>query len=75
MSTEREKDIAKLPVEARRVLYVRNLPMNASSEEMYDMFGSYGSVFQIRIGNTKARCIVLLIVLYLYSHIHAIVCT
>ena len=31
-----------------RVLYVRNLPFNISSEEMYDIFGKFGAIRQIR---------------------------
>ena len=33
-----------------RVLYVRNLPYKISAEEMYDIFGKYGAIRQIRIG-------------------------
>ncbi|XP_058196382.1 splicing factor 3B subunit 6-like protein [Rhododendron vialii] len=44
---------ARLPPEVNRVLYVRNLPFNISSEEMYDIFGKYGAIRQIRIGNGK----------------------
>lgn len=32
-----------------RSLYVRNLPFNISSEEMYDIFGKYGAIRQIRL--------------------------
>jgi hypothetical protein len=32
-----------------RVLYVRNLPFNISSEEMYEIFGRYGAIRQIRV--------------------------
>ena len=31
-----------------RCLYVRNLPFNISSDEMYEIFGRYGAVRQIR---------------------------
>lgn len=44
---------ARLPPEVNRVLYVRNLPFNISSEEMYDIFGKYGPVRQIRLGCNK----------------------
>eukprot|EP00246_Nothoceros_aenigmaticus_P009112 TRINITY_DN24431_c0_g1_i1.p1 TRINITY_DN24431_c0_g1~~TRINITY_DN24431_c0_g1_i1.p1 ORF type:complete len:125 (-),score=24.48 TRINITY_DN24431_c0_g1_i1:768-1142(-) len=44
---------ARLPPEVNRVLYVRNLPFNISSEEMYDIFGKYGAIRQIRIGCNK----------------------
>ena len=35
-----------------RVLYVRNLPYKITAEEMYDIFGKYGAIRQIRVGNT-----------------------
>ncbi|WIA42701.1 hypothetical protein OEZ86_008652 [Tetradesmus obliquus] len=44
---------ARLPPEVNRVIYVRNLPFSISSEEMYELFGKYGAIRQIRIGNTK----------------------
>merc|ERR1712232_351796 len=40
----------RLPPEVNRVLYVRNLPFKITSEEMYDVFGKYGPVRQIRLG-------------------------
>lgn len=43
----------RLPPEVNRVLYVRNLPFNISSEEMYDIFGKYGAIRQIRVGTSK----------------------
>ena len=36
-----------------RILYVRNLPFNISSEDLYEVFGKYGAIRQIRLGNTK----------------------
>jgi len=33
-----------------RILYVRNLPFHITSEELYAIFGKYGAVFQIRMG-------------------------
>lgn len=47
------KGNARLPPEVNRVLYVRNLPFNISSEEMYDIFGKYGAIRQIRVGTNK----------------------
>ncbi|KAI5081881.1 hypothetical protein GOP47_0001624 [Adiantum capillus-veneris] len=44
---------ARLPPEVNRVLYVRNLPFNITSEEMYDIFGKYGAIRQIRVGTNK----------------------
>ncbi len=32
-----------------RILYVRNLPFNINSEEMYEIFGKYGAIRQIRV--------------------------
>ncbi|EFX89225.1 splicing factor 3B subunit 6-like [Daphnia pulex] len=42
----------RLPPEVNRILYVRNLPYKITSEEMYDIFGKYGAIRQIRVGNT-----------------------
>ncbi|OEL20148.1 hypothetical protein BAE44_0018833 [Dichanthelium oligosanthes] len=47
------KGNARLPPEVNRVLYVRNLPFNILSEKMYDIFGKYGAIRQIRLGNAK----------------------
>ncbi|CAB5345645.1 unnamed protein product [Rhizophagus irregularis] len=44
---------ARLPPEVNRVLFVRNLPFNITSEEMYDIFGKYGAIRQIRLGCEK----------------------
>jgi len=40
----------RLPPEVNRVLYVRNLPYKISADELYDIFGKYGSIRQIRKG-------------------------
>ncbi|KAK2162630.1 hypothetical protein LSH36_95g07059 [Paralvinella palmiformis] len=42
----------KLPPEVNRILYVKNLPYKITAEEMYDIFGKYGAIRQIRVGNT-----------------------
>jgi pre-mRNA branch site protein p14 len=34
-----------------RILYVRNLPFTISAEELYAIFGKYGAVYQIRLGD------------------------
>jgi len=44
---------ARLPPEVNRCLYIRNLPFNITSEEMYDIFGKYGGIRQIRQGCSK----------------------
>lgn len=41
----------RLSPEVSRILYLRNLPYKISAEELYDIFGKYGSVRQIRKGN------------------------
>jgi len=42
----------RLAPEVNRILYVRNLPYKITAEEMYDIFGKYGAIRQIRVGNT-----------------------
>jgi len=44
----------RLPPEVNRTLYVRNLPFNITPEDMYEIFGKYGAVRQIRLGDVKA---------------------
>lgn len=39
----------RLPPEVNRVLYIRNLPYKITGEEMYDIFGKYGAIRQIRV--------------------------
>ena len=39
----------RLPPEVNRILYVRNLPYNITGEELYDVFGKYGAIRQIRM--------------------------
>ena len=34
-------------------MFVRNLPYEITSEEMYELFGKYGGIRQIRVGDTK----------------------
>ncbi|GAB1599692.1 splicing factor 3B subunit 6-like [Argonauta hians] len=47
-----KKGNVRLPPEVNRILYVRNLPYKITTEEMYDIFGKYGAIRQIRLGNT-----------------------
>eukprot|EP00938_MAST-03A_sp_MAST-3A-sp1_P005085 g5085.t1 len=49
-SVERQ---ARLPKSVNRALYVRNLPFKITPEELYDIFGKFGPIRQIRIGNKK----------------------
>jgi pre-mRNA branch site protein p14 len=52
-----------LPPEVNRILYVRNLPFKIAAEELYDIFGKYGAVYQIRLGeknkNTRGTAFVI----------------
>ncbi|XP_062523359.1 splicing factor 3B subunit 6-like [Corticium candelabrum] len=40
----------RLPPEVNRILYVRNLPYKITTEELYDIFGKFGALRQIRVG-------------------------
>ncbi|XP_046573196.1 splicing factor 3B subunit 6-like [Haliotis rubra] len=40
----------RLPPEVNRILYIKNLPYKITAEEMYDIFGKYGAIRQIRVG-------------------------
>lgn len=44
--------MSRLPPEVNRILYVRNLPFKISPKDLYDIFGKYGSIRQIRKGTT-----------------------
>ena len=47
----RQRANLRLPPEVNLALYVRNLPFKITPEEMYDIFGKYGAIRQIRLGN------------------------
>lgn len=49
---ERKQNV-RLPPEVNRILYVRNLPFKITAEEMYDIFGKYGAIRQIRLGDKQ----------------------
>ena len=52
MSLPYNRKQARLPPEVNRILYIRSLPYKITADEMYDIFGKYGAIRQIRIGNT-----------------------
>uniref|UniRef100_A0A8D8TF64 Splicing factor 3B subunit 6 n=1 Tax=Cacopsylla melanoneura TaxID=428564 RepID=A0A8D8TF64_9HEMI len=52
MAMSQRRNNVRLPPEVNRVLYIRNLPYKITGDEMYDIFGKYGAIRQIRIGNT-----------------------
>lgn len=43
----------RLPPEVNRILYVKNLPYNMKADELYDLFGRYGPIRQIRLGDQQ----------------------
>lgn len=57
MNAASARGAARLPPEVNRILYVRNLPYKTeealSTEEIYDIFGKYGAIRQIRLGDKK----------------------
>lgn len=52
MSQVQKKANARLPPEVNRILFVKNLPFKITAEDMYDIFGKYGAIRQIRLGAT-----------------------
>lgn len=44
----------RLPADANRIIYVKNLPFKIDNVELYDIFGKYGGIRQIRLGNTTS---------------------
>jgi len=48
------RSMTRLPPEVNRTLYVRNLPFQISTDEVYDIFGKYGALRQVRLGDAKA---------------------
>eukprot|EP01032_Pedospumella_encystans_P012799 gene12799-14779_t len=52
-ATQGRRANIRLPPEVNRVLYVRNLPFKITAEEMYDIFGKYGAIRQIRLGDKQ----------------------
>ena len=58
----RSKANSRLPPEVNRIVFVRNLPYKISAEELYDIFGKFGAIYQIRRGdkaNTKGTAFVI----------------
>lgn len=43
----------KAPPGANRILFVKNLNYQITGDDLYDLFGRYGSIRQIRIGNEQ----------------------
>ncbi|KAL1533049.1 splicing factor 3B subunit 6-like protein [Salvia divinorum] len=47
------KGNTRLPSEVNYVLYIRNLPFNIMSKEMYDILGKYAAIRKICIGTKE----------------------
>jgi len=43
--------VSNLPPGANRILFVKNLNYTITGDDLYDLFGRYGSIRQIRLGN------------------------
>jgi len=44
-----------LPPEVNRILYVKNLPFEIVGDELYDIFGKFGAIRQIRVGSKNNK--------------------
>jgi pre-mRNA branch site protein p14 len=44
----------RLPPEVNRIVFCRNIPYNVTNDQMYEVFGKYGAIRQIRIGDQKS---------------------
>ena len=53
MAMQGRRTNVRLPPEVNRILYIRNLPYKITTEEMYDIFGKYGAIRQIRMGTAS----------------------
>ena len=51
-NTKKEK-VFRIPNDITRFIYVKNLPHKITPEELYDIFGRFGPVRQIRRGITN----------------------
>ncbi|KZO98111.1 RNA-binding domain-containing protein [Calocera viscosa TUFC12733] len=43
----------KLPPGANRILFVKNLNYTITGDDLYDLFGRYGTIRQIRLGSEQ----------------------
>jgi len=41
----------RLAPDVNKILYVKNLPYQITTDELYELFGKYGAIRQIRVGN------------------------
>lgn len=45
--------VPRLGPEVNRILFVKNLPFKITGEELYDLFGKYGAIRQVRLGTSN----------------------
>jgi RNA recognition motif-containing protein len=41
--------VGRLAPDVNKIIFVKNLPFKISSEELYDIFGKFGAIRQIRM--------------------------
>ena len=46
------QQLSRLPPDVSRILYIKSLPFTITPDDLYDIFGRYGAIRQIRLGNT-----------------------
>ena len=51
-TTTQPKKPIRLAPEVNKIIFVRNLPYKITNEELYDVFGRFGAIRQIRKGKT-----------------------
>ena len=47
------QQLSRLPPDVTRILYIKSLPFTISADDLYDIFGRYGAIRQIRLGSTS----------------------
>lgn len=52
MAHRSKAQTSRLAPDVSRILYVKSLPFKITAEELYDLFGRFGAVRQIRLGTT-----------------------
>ena len=53
-SSSRRSSLTRLDPKVNRILYVKNLPYKVTAEELYELFGKYGAIRQLRLGNENS---------------------
>ena len=46
--------LTRLPPDVTRILYIKSLPFTITPTDLYDIFGRYGTIRQLRLGTTPA---------------------